>query len=199
MPIRQSGITLDNSGQIAASAASLTRQRAIRDDSAIQRAAGGPPGHCAFRVPHRSRCVRAGSQPISLTVARRIPHRCLRLRAPRDSRFRFRAVSGNPAPCFRFHCRVWCSSDASSGCLGRRKAGWQRFDDLYWLVDGRQIGMGLVANTSILSAGERDVAVEYRGPVPARQSIRLVAKRNHDAPIADEWSEWDPVLGPFSK
>jgi hypothetical protein len=79
--------------------------------------------------------------------------------------------------------------------LDEERPGGASFDDLVWLVDGRELARGLMACTDILSEGRHEVTVEYRGPTAVRADIELSVCRLRDGPIASEWPEWDPVLG----
>ncbi|HEY4090989.1 MAG TPA: hypothetical protein VGN46_05695 [Luteibacter sp.] len=85
--------------------------------------------------------------------------------------------------------------ELQASILDEERVGGARPGDLVWWVDGKVIASGHSACTSLLGIGNHEIRVEYGAPVEARAVVRVAVERVGDAPIADEWRDWNPVLG----
>jgi hypothetical protein len=77
--------------------------------------------------------------------------------------------------------------------LDRERPGGPRpGEDVVWLVDGEQVGRGLIASVDRLAEGRHVVELVYAADPGAREQVEVTARAAR-VPAADSWGDWDPL------
>ncbi len=71
------------------------------------------------------------------------------------------------------------------------RPGGPREGDVVWLLDGEEIGRGLIASTEALAPGKYKLAMAYRAE-PGAQAEMILRVRESEVPTAAQWPAWDP-------
>lgn len=79
--------------------------------------------------------------------------------------------------------------------LDRERPGGPRPDEeVVWLVDGEQVGRGLIASVDQLEEGRHVVELVYAAEPGAREKVEITARAARN-PTADTWDDWNPLVG----
>lgn len=71
------------------------------------------------------------------------------------------------------------------------RPGGPREDDVIWLLNGEEIGRGLIAGTEALEPGKYVIAMVYRAK-PGAQAELVLRVPESEVPTASQWAAWDP-------
>ncbi|MBX7450680.1 hypothetical protein GR927_22080 [Mycolicibacterium sp. 3033] len=75
----------------------------------------------------------------------------------------------------------------------RERLGGPRPDEeVSWLVDGEQLGRGLITSVDGLSEGEHTVEMVYLGETRATDRVKVVVRAPR-VQTADMWEDWNPL------